>query len=277
MEHREYTWQASDGLHLHAQAWTPDRPADAVVCLVHGHGEHSSRYAGLAGALTAAGFALSAFDLRGHGYSEGVRGHSPTYTTLLDDIDLLLRDAAIRYPGVPCFLYGHSMGGALALNYVVNRQPALAGVVATAPLLRPAIRTPLWKLAAAYLMYALWPSFQFNSGVKRAMCTHEPASQHDPLNHAQLSARLGLEMLRAGEWALAHAADFPLPLLLMIGSADAVSSVDAVRAFATRAPQCTLTVFDGLLHELHNDAGHEAVSACLIDWLCATMPPRKEP
>lgn len=271
MRHREYTWQAVDGLHLFAQAWTPERPAEALVCLLHGHGEHSGRFTALAEALTAAGFNLWALDLRGHGYSEGVRGHSPDYASLLDDTDLLLREATDATPGVPRFLYGHSMGGALALNYVLCRKPELAGVIASAPLLRPALYTPLWKLAAAHLMYAVWPSFQFDSGVKREMCLHEPETERDPLNHTQLSARLGLDLLRAGEWALTRAAEFPLPLLLLTGGADPVANVDAMRVFADRAPHCTLHIWDNLLHELHNDAGREAVFACLFDWLRARL------
>src|SRR5687768_12588636 len=106
----EWTWKSRDGLELAARGWTAEKPK-AIVCLVHGHGEHIGRYRHVGEALAKAGYMLLAFDLRGHGLSGGQRGHAPSYESLLDDIADFLSDAKRRYPDVPVFLYGHSMGG----------------------------------------------------------------------------------------------------------------------------------------------------------------------
>ena len=77
MKHTELGWKALDGLNIYAQTWEPDSSPTAVVCLVHGLGEHSGRYAHVAERLNQGGYAVIASDLRGHGKTEGKRGHSP--------------------------------------------------------------------------------------------------------------------------------------------------------------------------------------------------------
>jgi alpha-beta hydrolase superfamily lysophospholipase len=277
MRYEEFTWHTGDGLRLFARAWKPDDEPRAVVSLAHGIGEHGARFAAMADALTAAGFAVLVCDLRGHGRSDGVRGHAPGYERMMDDIALLLEQAARMFPARPRFLYGHSLGGNLALNYALRRRPALAGVTATGPMLRMAAPPPAWKMLAARLLSRGWPTFLFDNGVSPDDCTQnaELAREHrdDPLRHSRVSARLGLDLLEAGAWALAHAADFPLPLLLMQGGDDRVTSLAATREFAARARgKCTLKIWDGLFHELHGEPGREAVFAYLIEWLTAHLP-----
>ena len=86
------------GVQFYFQGWQPETPPKAVVCLVHGLGEHSGRYAHVAAALNDAGYALLGFDLRGHGKSGGPRGHTPSYEALMDDIGRLLDEAASAIP-----------------------------------------------------------------------------------------------------------------------------------------------------------------------------------
>src|SRR5215211_8837925 len=120
MKHTEWQSQSSDGVSLYRQSWAPEGEAKAVVTLIHGFGEHSGRYPHVAEALTAEGYTLVAGDHRGHGRSQGLRGHTPTYDHLMDDIGGLLADAARRFPGRPSFIYGHSMGANLTLNYALR-------------------------------------------------------------------------------------------------------------------------------------------------------------
>ena len=152
MNYVDVQWQSADGLQLVGRSWEPAGEPRAVVCLVHGLGEHCGRYQHVAAALTEAGFAVLACDQRGHGRSAGKRGVIPSYDALMDDIGLLLEQASQRYPGKPRFLYGHSLGGNEVINYTLRRKPALAGVVATSPGLRTAFKPPAAQLAVGRLM-----------------------------------------------------------------------------------------------------------------------------
>jgi acylglycerol lipase len=272
MQRFEFKWQTEDGLRLYAQGWQPEIEPRGVVCLVHGLGEHSGRYAHLAAFLNQAGYALLAFDLRGHGKSEGQRGHTPSCEVLLDDISQLLEEAAERYPDLPRFLYGHSLGGSLVTEYALRRCPQLAGVIATGPLLRTAFAPPAWKLTLAKIMRSLWPTLSLSNELDRQGLSHDPevvrAYNEDPLVHDRLSARLGMDMLQSGLWALEHAAAFPLPLLLMHGGADRITSAQASREFAAQAGDvCTLRIWDGLYHEIHNEPEQGQVFTYLLEWL----------
>ncbi len=271
MIHTDTNWASADGLALVGRCWEPEGEPRAVVCLVHGLGEHCGRYDHVAAALNEAGYAVLACDKRGHGRSGGKRGVIPSYEALMADIDLLLAQAEQRFPGKPRFLYGHSLGGNEVLNYALRRKPDLAGVISTSPGLRTAFQPPALQLAAGRLMNRLWPAFTLPNGLELAAISRDPAVvaayQADPLVHDRLSARLGVSLLETGEWAIANAGQFPLPLLLMHGTADRLTSHEASQAFASKAPTCTLKLWDGLYHETHNEPEKQEVIGFVVDWL----------
>lgn len=273
MSHIEFTTSSPDNTSFYFQGWQTETPAKAVVCLVHGLGEHSGRYAHVAEALNAAGYTLFGFDLRGHGKSGGARGHTPTYDVLMDDIGRLLDEAAARYPDRPRFLYGHSLGGNLVLNYGLRRKPAIAGVISTSPGLRVTNPLPPLQIALARVMNKLQPGMQIANGLALDGLARDPevirAYTHDPLVHNKISVRLATGMLDAGEWAIVHAAEFPLPLLLVHGTADKLTSARATEEFAAKVPagRCTLKLWEGFYHETHNEPEKAEVLAYMVNWL----------
>ena len=133
MIHEEYSWRSFDGLEMFAQSWKPEVGTRAAIVLVHGVGEHSGRYPYFVKELIDSGYAVNAYDLRGHGKSEGLRVYAPSYEALLRDIDMQVENTTKRFPRVPQVLYGHSFGAAQALCYVMKRRPLFAAVVASSP------------------------------------------------------------------------------------------------------------------------------------------------
>jgi len=276
MQHFETSYTSNDGLKLYSQSWLPgDKPGSepkAAVCLMHGLGEHSGRYAHVAQALGAAGYALCAYDLRGHGRSGGPRGHSPTVDATLDDVELLLQEASRRCPGRPQFLYGHSLGGTMIVMYALRRRAALQGLVATGPGLRLGTPQPPLKIWLGKVTYNLVPGLTLPNGLLRDGLSRDrhivEEYNADPLVHGLVSARFGLDLINSGEWALEHAAELRLPLLLMHGGADYITSPQASREFAAKANgRCTLKVWDGLYHEIHNEPEQAEVLKYMIGWL----------
>jgi len=274
MKRVDFEFQTADGLELTGWAQLPETSPKARICLVHGLREHSGRYGLLTERLIAAGYALAGFDLRGHGRSQGPRGHAPGIAALMDDISRFLAKCAAELPGAPVLLYGHSMGGTLVLNYVLRELPQLAGTIATAPFLEPGFKPPAWKLLLGKAMDRLRPTLSLPSGIDPNCLSHDAevvrAYRQDPLVHDRLSARLGMTLLQAGAWALEHASEFSIPLLLMQGSADPIVSAEACREFAAGVgARCDFKLWDGFYHEIHNESGKEAVYDYLLKWLSA--------
>ncbi len=272
MNHTETTWQSADGAALFAQSWEPEAPPKAVVCLVHGLGEHSGRYTHVAQALANAGYALLTFDLRGHGKTPGPRGHVRNETAFLDDIDCLLRQAAARYPGRPLFLYGHSLGGLLVLFYSLRRKPRLNGVIATSPALLTPLGEQKAKVALSKALGSLLPGMTIATGLDAHQISRDPevvrAYRADPLVHGKASFAFGASLIRMIDYTRGHAAGFPLPLLLVHGSADEITYAQGSQEFAAQVTTpVTLKIWPGLKHETHNEPEQAQTIAYLIEWL----------
>jgi alpha-beta hydrolase superfamily lysophospholipase len=276
MEHFESSWTTEDGLELYHQGWIPEDAPRGVVLLVHGLGEHSERYRHVGEFMTANGLAMLTFDLRGHGRSAGARGHTPSFEKFMDDIDLLFAEAQQRYPGKGRFLYGHSLGGILVLNYVLRRKPALNGVISTSAGLRTALEEQKLKVGLARVFGSLLPGVQLPTGLDPAAISHDPEVvdryRNDPLVHAQASFAMAKYTLQAIDWAYEHASEFPAPLLLMHGSGDQLAYPRGSKEFADLVPgDCTLKIWDDLYHELHNEPQKDAVLSYVLSWINARL------
>ncbi len=272
MKNTTLQWQAYDGLALFAQAWEPEDSPKAVVCLVHGLGEHSGRYEHVAQAFTEAGYAMLTFDLRGHGLSDGERGHTPSEDAYLLDIDKLMTVAGERYPGLPRFLYGHSLGGLLVLFYSLKRRPPIRGVIATSPALRTPLSNQKLKIALSKTLGPILPTVSLSSGLDAQQISRrtEVVEKYlaDPLVHGKVTFGFGAAMARAMEYTTQHAADFPLPLLLLHGEKDALTYAEGSREFAAqvKAPLVFQTFAEGY-HELHNEPERQEMIQRMVDWL----------
>lgn len=269
----KWRFKSQDGLELFAHAFPAQEEPKAVVCIVHGHGEHIERYEHVAAALNQAGYSVIGYDHRGHGQSEGPRGHIPSYELLLNDMTRFRNEVKEYYPDIPHFVWGHSMGGNIVLNYILRNRPELSGVIATGPWLKLAFEPPAIQIFLGKMMDKIKPDFTQESGLDSAALARDPdvvrAYEEDNLVHGKISARLMVEMLNSGLWALDHANEFPLPLLLMHGSADRLTSAQASKDFAAKAPadKVTLKIWDGFYHELHNEPEKDEVFKTIIDWM----------
>lgn len=272
MKHTELGWKALDGLNIFAQTWEPDSSPKAVICLVHGLGEHSGRYAHVAETLNQGGYAVIASDLRGHGKTEGKRGHSPSFNAFMDDMAILMGEYAQRYAGLPCFLWGHSLGGVLVANYVLRRKPKLTGVVITSPGLKTSISDQKTKIQFAKIAGMFMPEMSMATGLDAKLISRDPAVVeryvNDPLVHGTATLAMAKYTIEAIPWAYAHASEWDLPVLIMHGDADAIAYVSGSEEFASKIAQdCTLKIWPGLWHETHNEPEKEQVLAYALGWL----------
>ncbi len=272
MKATEWNWNSKDGLELHARSWEPEETPKAVVCLVHGLGEHIGRYVHVGQAFTDAGYALAGFDLRGHGKSGGPRGHLSSFDAFMDDIEGFEKQLDGRFAGIPRFLYGHSLGGILVLNYGLRRKPDFKGVISTGAGLRTALEEQAVKVAMARVLGTLLPIVPIPSGLDPKSISRRPevveAYVNDPLVHDKMSLGFGKIMLSVLPWTFEHAHEFSLPLLIMHGKEDKLGYPRGSEEFASYVKQnCTLKLWEGLYHELHNEPEQGEVFAFIIDWM----------
>lgn len=273
LEYRNFEISSPDGAKLFAQSWQPPTPTKAVVCLVHGLGEHSGRYGHVAERLVRSDYALLAFDLRGHGRTEGQRGHTPSFQSFMDDIETLLNTAAERYPGLPRFLYGHSLGGLLVLNYMLRRQPEITGVITTGAGLRSPVLEQRLKVALANILGSILPKATLPTGLDPEGLSRSPdvveSYKQDPLVHDRSSFAMAKETIASVGYVWENAEKFPdVPLLMMHGSADKNAYPSSSTDFAAKVPgKVTVKMWDGLYHEIHNEPEQDRVLGYMIDWI----------
>lgn len=266
------TLQAFDSLNLFYQSWEPETTPRAAVCLVHGLGEHAERYAHLGEFLVENNFSLHSLDLRGHGKSDGQRGHMQNIEVVLKDIDTLIQATQQRFPNTPIFLYGHSMGGIFALTYPLHGRNGLQGVIASAPGLRNSLESQKGKIFLSKTLSVLAPKFAITTGLVAADITRDPAVLEkylqDPLVHDRASVSLATLLIRAIQWSYEHAHEFAPPLLLMHGTEDKIAYAIGSQEFAAKVRgDCTLKLWQGLRHEIHNEPEKNQVFAYLINWM----------
>ena len=272
MVHTQYEW-ILDGKKVFAQAWLPDKSPKAVVNLVHGLGEHSGRYARWGNLFADSGYALLAVDLFGHGKTECKTGHVKSYQLLLDQVDLMLQKSEELFPGIPRILYGHSMGGNIAINYAISKDPPVSALIASSPWLRLVIPVSGIEKAFSKLAGSLMPGLRIKAkGLGAEKLSHDPAHwedlRNDPMVHRLVSARYLDDIMGRGEYALKHVYMINKPFLLMHGNADEITSHKASEDFVANTSERThLKIWDGLRHELHNEPEYREVFNYVLDWL----------
>lgn len=271
MKSADINWKTEDNLSIQAIHW-PAESSKAVVCIVHGLGEHVGRYAETAAFLNQKKLAVLASDRRGHGRSEGKRGHTSSFEALLAEIGLLLGKAHELYPELPLFLYGHSMGGNLVLNYVLRKKPAIQGVIATGSWIR--LEPPPAKSLVffAKIINRVFPAL----GRRSRLITSELSSdiqvvaayEADPLVHDRITYSTGLAMVEAAAWLDQFSGELPLPTLIMHGGSDKITAPSGSENFAGRVRgDVTWKRWEGLKHEIHQEPQKAEVLAFLIQWV----------
>lgn len=274
--HDEGFFNAKDKLRLFQESLLPDGEPRAHIGIVHGFADHCGRYRKTTAALVERGFAMHAFDYRGHGQADGRRGHCDAFSDFVDDVEVFwgrVKDAA---RGKPCFLLGHSHGGLVSLHFLA-RQPEVTGVILSAPLLQLAFTPSPLQLFAAKALSAVLPWLPQPLPLKPDELSRDPeeqrATEKDPLYNRTLTVRWITEVVKARDWAQTAGQYVRCPALMVCGSADRVVSTPRNRAFFDTivATDKTYKEYDGFEHEVLNEVGRERVWEDISVWISAHL------
>ena len=262
------------GASLPGRVWCADNPRGLVAVI------HSGRYSALAADLVKARFTVVALDLPGHGEAAGPRGDMPSWTTVRDTIVPLLFTASHGLPGqpfdLPSVVFGHSMGGVMALDFALAHPRQILAVVASAPGLKSAI-PPWWKLALANVARAASPTAGFPHGLDETGMSRDPevlaARKSDRLVHDKISPRLYFAFEEARQRVMREARQLKIPALLQHGAADRVVDPHGSLEFVAIAPHdlCRLFTYRDAYHEIYNDPARDQVVKDLLGWLDAVL------
>ena len=230
------------GERLHLQAWLPAGPdleqlveRSEVIALVHGYGDHGGRHTWFGEDMAARGYAVYAYDLRGHGLSTGTRGQVKRFDDYLDDTVIFLDEVRRRQPGVPVVLLGHSLGGLICARLAEERPCDVRALILSSPFFALTVQPEPLKLLGAKALSALWPGRDIGNTVMAADLSHDQtvvdAYVTDPLVHHVAPARWAAETLAAQDAAMAAAPRVTLPLLLLYGKEDQIADPAFAEAF----------------------------------------------
>ncbi|MBW4561334.1 MAG: lysophospholipase [Mojavia pulchra JT2-VF2] len=270
MAHIEGTFTGAGGLNLYYQSWQPEGESRAIVAIVHGLGAHSGLFSNAVQYLLPLGYVIYAFDLRGHGRSPGQRGHINSWAELREDLYTFLTRIQERGPGCACFLWGHSLGAVIAVDYALRFPQSLQGLILTAPALGK-VKLPVLKVALGRMLSQVWPNFSLKVGIEKNAGSRNPKviATPDPLRHDYGSARLAAEFFATSKWVQNHASDLQVPLLILHGSYDQVTPPEGSLAFFHKVtfPDKERYEYEGDYHDFHQDINYQKVLVDLQNWL----------
>ena len=262
----------ADGTELLVRHWPARATNVASVLVLHGLGDHSGRFEHVGDRLAADGFDVHAFDLRGNGGSGGRRGHVDRWTQLHDDLGERLQAVRAAAAGRPVVLYGHSMGGLVALGYLLGAGAKPYLVVLTSPGLDSTL--PTWKKTVARLLGRIVPTLPIPTGIEGSTLSRDPVvaakAAADPATARVSTARFGAEGLEEQDRVRRDSQRLELPTLVLHGLDDGLVPAGASEVLA-RLPNVERRTYPGLRHELHNEPEGPAILDEVIAWLRARI------
>jgi acylglycerol lipase len=272
------TFEISDwdtGSDLRGYRCVPSDPV-AVVLVVHGFGEYAMRHAKTMQQWAGRRIATYAYDHRGHGNSPGKRAIVERFDDLVDDAIAMRERVAAEQPGIPLFLFGVSMGGLIVTRSAQRSTEGLRGIVLLAPAFAAAENIPQFVQRILRGVRKIAPNMAL-APLSFAKLSRDPAVGEaykiDPLTyHGGVPLCSGAEIIAAGDAAVADAAGYVLPTLMLQGDADAIVFPIGATRFVEAAKSnrdLTLTSVPGGYHELFNDPGGESLADSAADWMLA--------
>jgi alpha-beta hydrolase superfamily lysophospholipase len=278
----EFVIVSYDGLRLSGFDWPsyqhPDSPS-AVIILLHGLAEYCGRYNHVAHFYNENDIAVVSMDLRGHGLSEGQHLFTPNIEAMFKDIDLLVKKACYRYPSCPAILYGHSMGGNLALSYTLNRYPNASdkcpyqAVIVTGPWIRLAGRLqpprPINSIIRTIGRFrpSLKIRLRFNPRIISRSEDIVDAYTGDPYIRRSTTLSLARAMGNTAKMLDRTVCTFHIPVLIQHGDADSLTSHNASLRFANRGENIQFKSWPNCFHELHHEPEREDIFNFTLDWI----------
>jgi len=266
------SFQSGSGANIFYRCWPTANPR-AVLILAHGLAEHSGRYGEFSSFFADAGIATYALDFPGHGRSDGKRGHIRDFQEYTEALVGLLSLAREAHPDIPFVLFGHSMGGLIAANFLLQHQSEFVAAVLTGA----AIQSPQQPSSIVLFINRVIASVMPRLGVLRmdaSGISRDPQVisdyENDPLVYrGKATAGLVTALFSAMKRVVDNATSIRLPMLIMHGSVDSLTAVEGSKLLhdSISSEDKKIVIYDGLYHEILNEPERKNVMEDILQWL----------
>ena len=267
-----------DGIDIFFRRWLPEKEIQRLFIIQHGIGEHSGRYGNLIKALDNGHTAFYALDARGHGQSPGIRGHADDFSDYAEDLDRLVEVSHQEFPEKKRYLFGHSMGGLVALEYCLDNanQKKIDAVIISSPGIKP-VMDPI-KHVKKFLgtrLAVYFPKTILETGLDLNNLSQDPSViekfKKDRLTHGKISFQMGKSLFEIGDRILEEASKIELPFYIFHGTGDQlVSSEGSTEVYEKiSSTKKSIHLFEGLFHETFNEREMDRQQVCdaLVNWV----------
>ncbi len=248
----------------------PVNGARAIVVIIHGLGEHVSRYDVISKEFNSAGLEMVGFDQRGHGKNPVIKGYVNHFEDFLKDIDDFIK---MQKTNLPFFMLGHSLGGLIAARYNEEFQGRLKGTVLSSGAFSLS-NVSGFLITMAKIFSTVSPKMAFNNGIDpKTLSRNEKVISdytNDPLVYNKITARLSAEMFKNVDTVFERASNFTAPVLMIAGSQDKIVPYDGTKKLFSviASKDKELKIFDGAYHEIFCDPQYSSeFRKTIIDWI----------
>tara|TARA_Y100000739_G_scaffold48319_1_gene37739 strand:- start:43 stop:882 length:840 start_codon:yes stop_codon:yes gene_type:complete len=258
MNKKSYFIKSKDGSNLMYYSWLPNKKIKVAIGIIHGLGEHSSRYDDFAEYFCKKGYGVYSIDLRGHGKSEGKRGHVNNFKKLIDDSEEMFINIRKENLNVPMVMFGHSLGGCIALNYLCeNQSKEIDLAIISSPWLKTVLEPPKFIIYIQKILVVLFPSFTLNNRLDPYHLSKNTNKVKkyikDPLVHNRISLKMFSEVNKTIDKIENESEKINIPVLLLHGKKDNIISFKGTKKISKKINNSKLILYEGLYHEPHND------------------------
>jgi acylglycerol lipase len=271
----EYYLESTGNIKVAVRFYTPAEYPRKAILIIHGFGEHGGRFEKVTGYFRGNNYLAVTVDLRGNGKSEGNRGDASNYDFLLDDIKVANDKIDESYPGIETIIYAHSFGCNVALSYCIKNCKKINSIIMASPWIFDQNKTRFLLNTVVWMGSKLFPKLSFSTGVKGGHLSdnEELIEQYrnDPLKHKRITLRLFYQANKAGRQALHELCNLKIPVLIMFGSNDTISSSNIIKNTivmkSLKEIGITTKTWEGAYHELHTWSNNELVFNYIMEWI----------
>jgi alpha-beta hydrolase superfamily lysophospholipase len=272
MLHSEGTFSGANNTKLHFQSWQALNSAKTVIIGIHGHGDHSGGLHNIIESIVPLGFSWYGFDLRGHGHSDGRRGHINSFSDYLNDLKAFILFVKSKEPDKDIILIGHSLGGLISLVYPIHFPDEVIGVIAICPAV-VVQRLTLGEKLFVKILNLIKPDYLIKRKTDYSKLTRDENSikslSSDSLRHETISVKLLSEISENQKFLYNNVKKIKFPLLIQTGSDDEITPASGIEALFNSIPfeQKQMIEYTNALHRPFDDIYSEQVFLDLKKWL----------